>query len=85
MGVSSDGDVLVNGGSEVGESRSCSGSSMCEWEDTGERSGAASMLRPRLLRFGVREAFLDFRCAFKLPRFGLGLWLFLFACRFLRA
>ena len=39
----------------------------------------------RLLRFGVREVFLDFRCAFKLPRFGLGLWLFLLACRFLCA
>ena len=85
MGDSTSGDVLVNGGSEVGESGSCSGSSMCEWEDRGERSGAESMLRPRLLRFGVREAILDFRCAFELPRFGLGPWLFLFARRFVRA
>ena len=37
----------------------------------------------RLLRFGVGEGLLDFRCALKLPRFGLGLWLFRFACRFL--
>ena len=29
------------------------------------------MLRARLLRFGVREAILDFRCAVGLPRFEL--------------
>ena len=38
----------------------------------------------RLLRFGIGEGLLDFRCALKLPRFGMGLWLFLFACRVLR-
>ena len=43
------------------------------------------MLRSRLLRFGVREAILDFRCAFELPSFGLGPWLFIFARRFVRA
>ena len=43
------------------------------------------MLRPRLLRFGVRDAILDFRCAFELLRFGLGPWLFIFARRFVRA
>ena len=55
-------------------------------------SAAVSCTRPgqyfvgeRLLRFGVREVFFDFRCAFKLPRFGLGLWLLLFVRRFLRA
>ena len=39
----------------------------------------------RLLRIGVREGVLGFRCAFKLLCFGLGLWLFLLACRFLCA
>ena len=48
-------------------------------------SSDSTFVGGRLLRFGVREGLLGFRCAFKLPRFGLGLWLFLFACRFLRA
>ena len=58
---------------------------MCEYKNIREESGARSMLRARLLRFGVREAILDFRCAVELPRFGLGTWLFIFARRFVRA
>ena len=48
-------------------------------------SSDSTFVGERLLRFGVREVFLDFRCAFRLPRFGLGLWLLLFVRRFLRA
>ena len=39
----------------------------------------------RLLRIGVREGVLSFRCVFGLLCFGLGLWLFLLDCPFLCA
>ena len=48
-------------------------------------SSDSTFVGGRLLRFGVGECLLGFRCALKPPRFGLVPWLFLFACRFLRA